>query len=189
MSKIIYKDFEDGDISNLKDLCNALMRFQAEHARIKPEVMAGMNFDNRFAPDYASASRKYIAVAYNKDTPVGFAFASVSDLIEDDILKKPDWAEDIEGVGFYPEDYDVPTTIGTYKLLYVDSNYRGLSIGEDLSQMIMKWLNSHDDVRDLWVFVANGNEEVARFYEKFGFNHNHSVFNGFIEAYKLGIRS
>jgi len=101
----------------------------------------------------------------------------------DDITRKPIWAEDIDGAGFFPEDYNVPTTIGTYKLLYVDSNYRGSGIGGDLSKMIMKWLNSHDDVEDLWVFVANGNEAVGKFYEKYGFNHSHTVFNGFIEAY------
>ena len=111
------------------------------------------------------------------------AFALVGEVIEDDISKKPIWAEDIDGAGFFPEGYVVPATIGTYRLLYVDLNYRGLSIGRDLSKMIMKWLNSHDDVVDLWVFVANGNEEVAKFYEKYGFSHSHAVFNGFIEAY------
>ena len=183
MNKITYKDFENGDISNLKDLCDSLMRFQAEHAKIKPEVMASMNFDNRLVPDYNNASRKYITVAYEGDKPIGFAFASVGEVTEKDISQKPIWAEDIDGVGFFPEGYVVPTTIGTYKLLYVDSNYRGLSIGGELSKMIMKWLNSHDDVEDLWVFVANGNEEVAKFYEKYGFNHSHTVFSGFIEAY------
>lgn len=183
MSKITYTDFENGDISNLRNLCNDLMKFQADHAKIKPEVMASMNFENRLVPDYSHASRKYIAVAYDGDKPVGFAFASVSEVTEDDVNEKSIWAENMGGLGFFPDDYGVPTTIGTYKLLFVDSNYRGLNIGRDLSQMIMKWLNSHDDVKDLWVFVANGNEKVAKFYEKYGFTHSHKVFNGFIEAY------
>lgn len=183
MSKITYTDFENGDISNLRKLCNDLMKFQADHAKIRPEVMASMNFENRFEPDYSHASRKYIAVAYDGDKPVGFAFATVSEVTEDDINEKSIWAENTDDVGFFPDDYGVPTTIGTYKLLFVDSNYRSLNIGGDLSQMIMKWLNSHDDVKDLWVFVANGNEKVAKFYEKYGFTHSHTVFNGFIEAY------
>ena len=58
MSKITYTDFENGDISNLRNLCNDLMKFQADQAKIKPEVMASMNFDNRFVPDYSHASRK-----------------------------------------------------------------------------------------------------------------------------------
>jgi GNAT superfamily N-acetyltransferase len=183
MDKITYTDFENGDISNLRNLCNDLMKFQADHAKIKPEVMASMNFENRLLPDFSHASRKYIAVAYDEDTPVGFAFASVSEVTEADINTKPIWAKDIDGVGFYPDDYGVPTIIGTYKLLFVNPNYRSLNIGRNLSQMIMKWLNSHGDIKDLWVFVANGNEKVAKFYEKYGFTHSHSVFNGFIEAY------
>lgn len=183
MNQITYKDFENGDIGALKGLCNRLMQFQAKHAKIKPEVMASMNFDNRFAPDYLNAKRKYISVAYDGDQPVGFAFASVSEITEDSISQRPTWAEDMEGTGFFPEGYVVPATIGTFKLLYVDSNYRGLRIGGNLSDMIMTWLNGHDDVTDLWVFVANGNEAVSKFYEKYGFVHSHTVFNGFIEAY------
>jgi len=52
-----------------------------------------------------------------------------------------------------------------------------------LSNMTMDWLNSHEDVDDLWVYVANGNEIVGKLYEKYGFSLSHSVFNGFINAY------
>lgn len=47
----------------------------------------------------------------------------------------------------------------------------------------MAWLNSHEDVDDLWVYVANGNEIVGKLYEKYGFRLSHSVYDGFIYAY------
>lgn len=184
MNKIIYKTFEQGDISNLKDLCNSLMQFQADHATILPEVMASMNFENRLVPDFNNTERKYMAVAYDGDHPVGFAFATVTDLSKEDMSGKPSWADSLTGTGFYPDNYEVPKTIGTYKLLYVDPSYRGLNIGGALSRYIMNWLTSHQDVEDLWVFVANGNEVVGKLYEKLGFHHSHRVWGGFIEAYK-----
>lgn len=183
MKNIVYKDFENGSIDSLEELCNSLMKFQAKHAKIRPDIMASMNFQNRLLPDYHNTKRKYIAVAYDGEKAVGFAFASVSTVSKESINAKPGWADELEGLGFYPADYDVPKNIGTYKLLFVDSDYRGLNIGGQLSDMVMEWLNSHDDVEDLWVFVANGNEKVGRFYEKYGFNFSHNVFNGFIEAY------
>lgn len=183
MNKISYKTFEEGDISDLKDLCNKLMAFQAEHAKILPEVMASMNFENRLIPDFNNTERKIMSVAYDGDIPVGFAFASVSHLTESDKSGKPSWAESLEGTGFYPEDYKVPKMIGTYKLLYVEEAYRGRNISGKLSQEMMTWLRAQEDVEDLWVFVANGNESVGKLYEKYGFKLSHSVWSGFIDAY------
>lgn len=188
MPTITYKHFEQGSIDNLKALCNGLMAFQAEHAVIRPDVMASMNFDNRLVPDYENADRKFMVVAYDGETPVGFAFATVSTISEAHISAKPPWAESIDGIGFYPTDYPVPNTIGTFKLLFVNPDYRGLSIGITLSAFIMDWLKSHEDVHALWVFVANGNEQVAKLYEKLGFVHSHSVFGGFIEAYQQALK-
>ncbi len=183
IKSIAYQSFEHGDISHLKELCNELMIFQAKHAVIHPQVMASMNFDNRFAPDYAQAASKYMAVAYDADIAVGFAFATVSQVTKQVLTHRPEWAQQLSGMGFFPDAYSVPVTIGTFKLLYVSENYRGLNIGDTLSNMVMSWLRNQDDVEELWVYVANGNESVGKFYEKYGFAHSHSVFNGFIEAF------
>lgn len=187
MEKIIYKAFEEGNIDNLKDLCDDLMRFQADSAVIRKDVMASMNFENRLLPDFKNTKRKYMTVAYDGDIPVGFAFVTVTDLSKEEMDIKPSWASDLGGVGFYPMDYQVPKTIGTFKLLYVNDAYRGMNIGWDLSVRVMTWLRSQKDVEDLWVFVANGNEKVGGLYEKLGFKFSHAVFNGFIEAYSLKI--
>ncbi len=181
MPKITYTEFEDGNINFLSDLCNDLMRFQAGKATIKPEVMQSMNFHNRLVPDFQSSFRKYIAVAWDIKEPV--AFALVSNLDESSIKDRPEWADSLSGIGVYPEKYLVPKRIGTYKLLYVKPEYQGLRISKELNTRIMSWLNGQNDVEDLWVFVANGNESVGKLYEKIGFRFSHSVFNGFILAY------
>lgn len=183
MININYKVITTDNIDFLEGLCNQLMRFQAEHATIRPDIMASMNYNNRLKTEYANALRKYMVVAYAEERPVGFSFATIGSLTEEIIKEKPGWAAELDGTGFYPEDYEVPKTIGTFKILYLEDEYRGLGIGKQLSDMTMDWLNSHDDVDDLWVYVANGNETVGKLYESYGFRLSHSVFNGFIYAY------
>jgi len=183
MSNINYKVVTTDNIDFLEGLCNQLMKFQADHARIRSDIMASMNYNNRLKPEYASILRKHLVVAYDGERAVGFAFATVGRVTEENLKGKPGWASELNGVGFYPENYEVPKTIGTFKLLYVDDAYRDLSIGRQLSHMIMTWLNSQEDIDDLWVYVANGNEMVGKFYERYGFRLSHSVFNGFIDAY------
>ncbi len=189
MDNITYKALESGNIQFLKTLCNGLMKFQAEGAVIRPDVMASMNFENRLVPDFENAKCKHIVVAYDENHPVGFAFATVTTVDAPAVTEKPAWAEEIDGVGFYPPDYAVPKTVGTFKLLYVDSAYRGLHIGAELSDRIMAWLKCHETVEDLWVFVANGNEAVGKFYERYGFRHSHAVFGGFVQAYCQTLKS
>ncbi len=180
---IRYEQITHDNIDFLAPLVNNLMAFQADHATIRKDVMASMNYENRLKPEYAATDRKYMVVAFDGDTPIGFAFATVGQVTAETLAAKPSWAEELGGIGFYPQDYEVPKIIGTYKLLYVDPNYRGLSVGGQLSGRVMTWLRNQEDVKDLWVFVANGNEKVGKLYEKYGFVLSHSVFNGFIDAY------
>lgn len=183
MSNINYKVVTADNIDFLEGLCNQLMKFQADHAKIRADIMASMNYNNRLKPEYANTLRKRLVVVYDEERPVGFAFATVGRVTEEILKAKPGWASELNGIGFYPENYEVPRTIGTFKILYVENEYRGLNIGRQLSNMIMAWLSSHEDVDDLWVYVANGNEAVGKLYEKYGFRLSHSVFNGFIYAY------
>jgi GNAT superfamily N-acetyltransferase len=183
MININYKVSTTDNIDFLEGLCNQLMSFQAAHATIRPDIMGSMNYNNRLKPEYAAAKRKYIVVAYDEERPVGFAFATVGTVTEESLKGGPRWATEMEGTGFYPKDYEVPRTIGTFKILYLQDKYRNLGIGKQLADMTMDWLNSHEDVEDLWVYVANGNEIVGKLYEKYGFRLSHSVYNGFIYAY------
>ncbi|MCT4619090.1 MAG: GNAT family N-acetyltransferase [Marinisporobacter sp.] len=183
MPNITYESITYNNIDFLEGLCNQLMKFQADHATIRPDIMASMNYNNRLKPEYATTLEKRLIVAFDNERPVGFAFATVGSVTEKNMNKKPGWTAEFDGIGFYPENYKVPTTIGTFKLLYVENEYRKYRIGSQLSNMIMEWLHSHANVEDFWVYVANGNEIVGKFYEKYGFIFSHSVFNGFIHAY------
>jgi len=179
---VTYKEFNKGDIYEVKELCNALMEFQAKHATILPEVMDSMNFENRLLPEYKKTEEKIMVIAYVDNIPVGFGFATNTLLNQEEINDKPSWAASLSGQGFYPENYQ-GRRIGTFKLLYVNPDYRGMQIGKTICNKIMTWLKSKDS-DDLWVFVANGNEKVGRLYEKLGFKSSHSVYNGFIQAYR-----
>jgi GNAT superfamily N-acetyltransferase len=181
--KIIYKEFKGDNVDFLKALVNELMLFQGDHAKIHPKIMSSMNYDNRLKTEYKGSDKEHMLVAYVNEKPIGFAYGTISEVIKDHLTMKPSWAKDLEGNGFYPLDYDTPKLIGTFKLLYVAENYRGMDIGKHLSDDLMTWLRSKN-VKDLWVYVANGNEKVGNFYENYGFSFSHSVYGGFIDAYK-----
>lgn len=184
MNRIEIKVCKSDNIDFLEDLCNKLMTFQGERARIKQDVMMSMNYNNRLKPEFKETERKHMVVAYDQEKPIGFAFAGINTITKEDVTSKPIWANDLDGIGFFPDDYDTPKTVGTFKLLYVDQAYRSDHIGKRLSQNVMTWLENFEDVKDLWVYVANGNEIVGKFYEKLGFHFSHLVYNGFIQAYR-----
>jgi hypothetical protein len=119
MTTITYKVFKGENVDFLKALVNALMAFQAKFAVIHPEVMAGMNYDNRLKPEYKGSQNERMIVAYADEKPVGFAYGAISQVTSEHLTAKPEWAEELDGIGFYPLDYDIPKTIGTFKLLYV----------------------------------------------------------------------
>lgn len=185
--KIEYRICTEENIDFLATLCNKLMKFQGDHAHIKPEIMSSMNYENRLKPEYANTPEKFMVVAYADNQPVGFAFGTIGMVTAESLTMKPAWAEDLGGIGFYPVDYDAPKKIGTFKLLYLDESYRNLGIGKELTDRTMTWLRGHEDVADLWVYVANGNEVVGKLYEKVGFHYSHPVWNGFIQAYRLNL--
>ncbi|MCH4888082.1 GNAT family N-acetyltransferase [Acidaminobacter sp. JC074] len=183
MSKIEYKIYKGDNVDFLEELVNKLMSFQAEHAKIHPEIMASMNYNNRLKLEYKGSNNELMYVAYDNDQPIGFAYGTISQVANESVHSLPEVISNMGGKGFYPDDYQVPKSIGTFKLLYVDEKYRGFKVGKELSDYLMDWLRS-SGVEDLWVYVANGNEVVGKFYEKYGFNFSHSVCNGFIDAYK-----
>lgn len=179
---ITYRVFKGTDVDFLKELVNELMKFQADHATIHPEIMGSMNYSNRLKPEFKGSSNEHMLIAYDGETPIGFAYGNISEVTKENFMAVPSMIANLSGKKFYPENYQLPKSIGTFKLLYVKETYRGFSIGQQLTATLMDWLKSQD-VQDLWVYVANGNENVGKFYEKYGFHFSHSVCNGFIDAY------
>lgn len=180
---IRYKEVTSENVDFLEGLCNELMAFQAEHAKLRRDVMASMTYRNRLKPEYAATPRKHMIMAYDGEKPIGFAYANVTVVDKESTEERPGWAMDLKGEGFYPSGYPVPKTVGTFKLLYVEDPYRNSHVGWELTRQAMDWLNRQEDAEDLWVYVANGNEAVGRFYERFGFAFSHFVFDGFVLAY------
>lgn len=183
MVDLTYRVYQGENVDFLKPLVDELMTYQAEKASIHPEIMKSMNYNNRLKQEYQGSENQCMMIAYIGNEPIGFAYATVNQVTSKHMNNKPIWAESLHGLGFYPDDYDTPKSIGTFKLLYVKKNYRGLKIGKKLSDDVMIWLKSKD-IEDIWVYVANGNEKVGEFYKSYDFQFSHSVYNGFIDAYR-----
>ena len=57
---------------------------------------------------------------------------------------------------------------GEIDSLYLLPEYQGKNIGKKLAAKAINWLRKHDCV-EINIYVAEGNESVFNFYEKFGF--------------------
>jgi ribosomal protein S18 acetylase RimI-like enzyme len=48
----------------------------------------------------------------------------------------------------------------------------------------MNWLNSFKDIKDIFIFVSNGNKNALKFYQSKGFKISHEILDGFITVLK-----
>ncbi|CCC58145.1 acetyltransferase [Caloramator australicus RC3] len=44
----------------------------------------------------------------------------------------------------------------------------------------MEWFKSFDIIKDIFIFVSNGNDKALNFYLKKGFKISHQILDGFI---------
>lgn len=184
--EITYKEITDGNIEVCKELCNALMMHQADKGVIHPEVLSAMNFDNRLKPSFEGTEEKQLIVAFDGSKPVGYVFSSAELETEASKTARPAWASGLSGInetGFYPEWLPMPGKIGCLNNLYVLPEYRGRHIASILCDEAMLWLRNVPDIRYIYVYISNGNDNVIDFYKKLGFEYSHDVFGGFITAY------
>lgn len=65
---------------------------------------------------------------------------------------------------------------GEIDSLFLLPEYQGKNIGNELITYAMDWLNNHD-CSEINIFVAEGNESVFNFYEKFGFKKKYYVLH------------
>ena len=63
---------------------------------------------------------------------------------------------------------------GEIDSIYVQPSYRGQKVGHELMIMAMEWLNKQD-CNEIDIYVAEGNEQVLGFYEKYGFKKRSTV--------------
>ena len=186
MDAIEIVDVTEDNLSICRDLCNALMQYQAEQSHIHRRILAAMNFDNRLKPSFENSKHKKLLLAKYKDTPIAYAFANSYSMEESGRYFVPDWLQEIYQEGqlvFYPESQKLPATIGVFNNLYVEPKHQGKGIGKRLAQPLMSWLRN-SAAKDLYVYVSNGNEAKAvPFYNQLGFSFSHRVLDGFITAY------
>ena len=57
---------------------------------------------------------------------------------------------------------------GEIDSIYVDQSFRKMGVGSSLIELALKWLDKKADIKKT-VNVAVGNEQVFRFYQKYGF--------------------
>jgi ribosomal protein S18 acetylase RimI-like enzyme len=63
---------------------------------------------------------------------------------------------------------------GEVDSIYVKAKHRGQRIGHELMGRALEWLRMHD-CSEIVIFVAEGNETVLSFYEKYGFSNRFTV--------------
>lgn len=181
---IVYKDLSNGPVEACRELCDGLMAYQAEKAVVGKEIIGSMCFENRLKPSFENAAVRFLLVAYDGEKPVGYIFATVDTVTEADKSIPPDWMKLLPpgSVGFYPPNFPTPTRVGCLNNLFLLPEYRGSGIGKELFERALDWLRAASNLEYWFLDMSNGNN-MAPFYEKYGFCHSHAVFGGIIEAY------
>lgn len=158
------------DISCVKDLCNELMAFQKSKAHIRPELFDGMSFETRMIPSVKGAKHNFIVVVKDNDTLAGYVYCNIA--------CKSVYAN--EFATFFDLDSVTGEDVGCLSQFYLREAYRNTGIGSVLFEKSMAWLKSFDQVKDLFIFVSNGNDNALRFYQNKGFRISHQILDGFI---------
>ncbi len=189
MNKIIYKDLSaNGPVSEIKDLANSLFKMQSERANKYNRILAGMNYETRgVRQGFENAGLRYMLVAYDGETPIGYVYCDAFEVV--DFLKtfRPQWPhfEELipqDTLGLYPPQLECPVMCSHLNNLYIRPEYRGQGIGKHLMDSAMEWLKNVQSAQYIFVHMSNGNN-AGPFYEKYGFEYSHDVFDGLILCY------
>lgn len=167
---IQYELLRDDQIQNIKPLCDNLMRYQKSMAFIEPERFDGMRFETRFIPSYQNARNNFLIAVKNDETYVGYVYANISHKSAYDSAFATFF--DMESVS---HDY-----VGCLSQFYLDESYRGQGIGSELFNRSMEWLSTFKEIKDVFIYVSNGNTPALSFYRSKGFHVSHDILGGFI---------
>ena len=58
--------------------------------------------------------------------------------------------------------------VGEIESLYIEAEYRKLALGDTFMKQAMSWMDA-EQVRSRIIGVAEGNEDVLAFYQRYGF--------------------
>jgi len=172
---IQYEIISDDNIIKVKGLCNELMDYQKSKAGIHPEWFDNMCFESRMVPSVKSAKKNFIVAAKDGDEIVGYAYSN--------ICPKTTYSggfATLQPVDFFDFDSVKGDDVGCLSQFYIKDAYRNSGIGSALFSISMEWLNSFNDIDDLFIFVSNGNGNALKFYQGKGFKVSHDILDGFI---------
>ncbi|MEK9725923.1 MAG: GNAT family N-acetyltransferase, partial [Rhodospirillaceae bacterium] len=142
----------DDAIGGCRNLCNALMAYQAEVADFGADKLAGMRFETRMVPAVAAAQANHVRVAFDGETPVAYAYSSVVAPVDCRLGDMP-LVDPASVAG---------TDIGILNNFYLEPACRGQGVGTALFADAVDWLRAQPGVSDLCVFVSNGNVSARR---------------------------
>lgn len=172
---INYKILSEDQILCLKDLCNELMAYQKSVAYIHPEWFDNMCFETRMIPSINKAKANFIIVAKDDDEIIGYAYSNISFK-----YTYSGGFATLKPVDFFDFTSVKHDDVGCLSQFYIKENYRNKGIGNHLFDKSMEWLNSFDEIEDIFIFVSNGNDNALRFYLNKGFKISHQILDGFI---------
>lgn len=172
---INYEVIPEKDINCIKDLCNDLMSYQKSVAHIHPEFFDAMCFETRMLPALKSAKKNHIIVAKDGNQLVGYAYSTIAS-------KKvySGGFATLQCDAFFDFDSVKTEDVGCLSQFYIKDGYRNRGIGSVLFNMSMDWLSTFKHIKDLFIFVSNGNDGALRFYLNKGFKVSHRILDGFI---------
>jgi GNAT superfamily N-acetyltransferase len=170
-----YEVIPEYNVVLVRDLCNELMMFQKSKAYIHPEWFDNMCFETRLLPSVKSAESNFIVTAKDGDEIVGYAYSNICD--------KRTYSggfATLEPVDFFDFDSVKGDGVGCLSQFYIRDGYRNSGIGGVLFRRSLEWLVSFETLKDLFIFVSNGNDNALKFYLNRGFKESHQILGGFI---------
>jgi GNAT superfamily N-acetyltransferase len=172
---IEYQVLSEAEVGAIRDLCNELMAYQKSLATIHPEFFDNMCFETRMLPSLKGAKANYIIVAKDKDQIIGYAYSNIS--------PKETYSggfATLQCDGFFDFDSVEGEDVGCLSQFFIKEGYRNRGIGSVLFTSSMEWLGTFEEIRDIFIFVSNGNEKGLKFYLDRGFIISHQILDGFI---------
>lgn len=180
MERVIYVSIEyfvvpENEVVCIKELVDGLMAYQKSVASIHPEFFDGMSFETRIPPALKSARHNHIIIAKDGQEVIGYAYSTIAD-------KK------IYSGGFATLQCDAffdfnsvdGEEVGSLSQFFIKDGYRGSGVGSELYNRSMEWIGSFEHIKDIFIFVSNGNTNALKFYLNKGFKESHQILEGFI---------
>jgi len=159
----------------IKELVDELMAYQKSKAYMHPEFFDGMSFETRMPPALKSAKENFIIAARDGEKLIGYAYSTIAskEIYSDDFAT-------LKCHAFFDFDSVKTDDVGCLSQFFIKDEYRCMGIGSELFSRSMEWLKSHKDIKDIFIFVSNGNDNALKFYVNKGFKVSHDILDGFI---------